>query len=101
MSDDIYMIINGVRTKLEGDELAQHQAEIEANIALQPEQQISELRVMRNQKLDASDWIVTKSMEAGEPVPTDWQTYRQELRDITENYVTKEEVVWPTKPGDS
>jgi hypothetical protein len=56
---------------------------------------------MRNQRLDASDWIVTKSMEAGESVPTDWQTYRQELRDITENYVSKEEVVWPTKPGDS
>ena len=44
------------------------------------------LRNVRNQLLQESDWIVTKSLEAGVAVPDEWKTYRQELRDITKKF---------------
>jgi hypothetical protein len=56
------------------------------------------LRAVRDQKLAETDWVVTKALERGETVPADWVTYRQILRDITSNYSSLEDVVWPTKP---
>tara|TARA_Y100000114_G_scaffold63840_1_gene58488 strand:+ start:215 stop:442 length:228 start_codon:yes stop_codon:yes gene_type:complete len=44
------------------------------------------LRNLRNELLNESDWIVTKSLEAGVAVPDEWKTYRQELRDITKKF---------------
>ena len=29
------------------------------------------------------DWVVTKALESGGAVPSDWVTYRTALRDIT------------------
>ena len=59
---------------------------------------IEYLRDERNHKLKDSDWIVTKSLEAGEPVPDAWKTYRQALRDITDTYDSLNDVVWPERP---
>ena len=44
------------------------------------------LRNLRNELLNESDWIVTKSLEAGVAVPNEWRTYRQELRDLTKKF---------------
>ena len=44
------------------------------------------LRNLRNELLNESDWIVTKSLEEGVAVPDEWKTYRQELRDITKKF---------------
>ena len=44
------------------------------------------LRNLRNELLNESDWIVTKSLEAGVAVPDEWKTYRQELRDLTKKF---------------
>tara|TARA_B100001996_G_scaffold370448_1_gene344816 strand:+ start:33 stop:563 length:531 start_codon:yes stop_codon:yes gene_type:complete len=70
------------------------------------------LRHWRNIYLEDSDWIVSKSLEAGVPVPDDWKTYRQSLRDIPDGLDanTIESMVngantgightgWPTAPG--
>jgi hypothetical protein len=57
-----------------------------------------ELRAKRDAMLAQCDWIVTKSLEAGQPTPSEWQTYRQALRDITNTYTSLDNVVWPTKP---
>jgi len=59
---------------------------------------ISLLREARDKKLAATDWIVTKSLESGVAVPSNWQTYRQALRDITETYTSLDDVNWPEKP---
>jgi hypothetical protein len=56
------------------------------------------LRHERDQKLAETDWIVTKSLEQNTPIPQEWLTYRQSLRDITENYSSQDDVVWPVKP---
>ena len=44
------------------------------------------LRNLRNELLNESDWIVSKSLEAGVAVPEEWRTYRQELRDLTKKF---------------
>lgn len=42
-------------------------------------------RIERNFKLAETDWVIIKSLELGTPVPAEWITYRQALRDITTN----------------
>ena len=49
------------------------------------------LRNLRNKLLNESDWIVSKSLEAGVAVPDEWKTYRQELRDITKKFKSIDE----------
>lgn len=56
------------------------------------------IRSRRDGLLQETDWIVAKSYERGEPVPSDWASYRQALRDITAQAGFPHSVVWPTKP---
>ena len=60
------------------------------------------LRQRRNNLLLACDWTQGEDSPLNAEKKAEWQTYRQALRDITENYVNlsnKEDVVWPTKPS--
>ena len=63
-----------------------------------PEWDLQELRDARSMFLRDTDWIVTKSLESDIAISTEWVTYRQALRDITDTYTSLEDVVWPTKP---
>lgn len=56
------------------------------------------IRADRDAILAKSDWtqIGDSPLEAGSK--QDWQTYRQALRDITDDFATPDVVVWPTKP---
>lgn len=56
------------------------------------------IRSRRDGLLQETDWIVSKSYEAGEPVPDAWVSYRQALRDITAQEGFPYSVTWPTKP---
>lgn len=69
-----------------GDDLAQ------AEIAT-----ARDLREERNSLLLDSDWRVTNALEKSEAIPSDWATYRQELRDLpaTANIYS---IVWPSAP---
>ena len=40
-------------------------------------------RTERDKRLASCDWVVTKALESGGAVPSDWVTYRTALRDIT------------------
>jgi hypothetical protein len=55
------------------------------------------IRAQRDYLLQDSDWIVSRSYERGEPVPADWATYRQALRDVTLQEGFPYSVIWPTK----
>lgn len=57
-----------------------------------------EARALRNNLLSETDWVVTKSLESGVAVPEEWVTYRQALRDITDQPDFPDNVVWPTQP---
>lgn len=55
-----------------------------------------EVRAKRNQLLAESDW----TQVADAPVDqTAWATYRQELRDITEQSGFPTDVIWPVAPN--
>jgi len=62
------------------------------------------LRNIRNDLLTRSDWVVVKALEASlsnGSIPSEWKTYRQELRDITKKYssISDKDFKWPTKPS--
>lgn len=44
----------------------------------------SNVDTWRREELANTDWVVTKALEAGEPVPQEWVDYRQALRDLAE-----------------
>lgn len=71
-------------------DLADRSAELEAR-----------LRGQRELNLLSSDWVVTKALESGTPVPTAWVTYRTALRDITThaNWPNLQADDWPTVPN--
>lgn len=52
------------------------------------------LRSMRNELLAATDWWANSDLT----MTTEQTEYRQALRDITDNYSSIIDVVWPTKP---
>lgn len=56
------------------------------------------LREERNARLSATDWEIVMHKEKGTNIPTALKTYRQELRDITDNATSLDDVTWPTKP---
>ena len=58
--------------------------------------EISELRFERDLLLQQSDW--TQSRDITLSNDADWKTYRQELRDITKDYKSLNDVKWPAKP---
>ena len=56
------------------------------------------LREVRNSKLAETDWVITMHKELGTNIPSAMKTYRQALRDITNDYTSLDDVVWPEKP---
>jgi len=60
--------------------------------------QIAIVDLQRSDLLSSSDWIVIRATDQGTPIPKDWQTYRQALRDIPTQSGYPFNVVWPTAP---
>lgn len=60
--------------------------------------QANAVKADRDRMIAGTDWIVTKSAEAGEPVPESWKTYRQALRDIPAQTGFPFTITWPTRP---
>lgn len=59
---------------------------------------LEELKAHRDSLISKTDWVVTKSLESGNEIPSEWLIYRQALRDITDQYTSLDTVVWPVKP---
>ena len=72
------------------------------NDELNAAEPLNELRMVRNNKLAETDWVVIKEREEGGSVSNfaDWKKYRQELRDITKTYKSLDDVKWPTAPSE-
>lgn len=56
-------------------------------------------RLERDRLLAACDWVVAKSLEGGQPVPVEWRTYRQALRDVSSQSGFPHKINWPVRPG--
>ena len=73
---------------------------IEAEIErVKANEDMLQLRILRNRKLSSCDW--TQIGDVPEQTKLLWQPYRQQLRDITNNYTSLSDVVWPTKPEEN
>ena len=69
--------------------------QIEAKlIELETEIPLTELRTERTRRLEETDWWALSDQTMTE----EQIEYRQALRDITENYTSLDNVVWPEKP---
>ena len=55
-------------------------------------------RDTRDRLLAECDWIVVKSLESGQAVPSEWATYRQALRDVPQQAGFPASIDWPVKP---
>jgi len=53
----------------------------------------------RDALLSQTDWIVIRAVDQGTSIPTDWQAYRQALRDITNQSGYPTNIVWPVAPN--
>jgi len=66
--------------------------------AVTTEANMMEARAKRDRLLADSDWVTIRATDTGTAVPTEWQTYRQALRDITEQTGFPENIDWPQEP---
>ena len=53
------------------------------------------LRVERNRRIASTDWWASSDLT----MTAEQIAYRQALRDITENYTSLDDVVWPAEPS--
>ena len=92
-----YKLVDGVEIELTSQEIAQRQAEETAWANGAFDRAIARLRQKRNALLSATDYLALSD----NTLSASMSEYRQELRDITENLTTVEQVnavVFPDKP---
>lgn len=95
-------MVDGVVVPLTEEEEAEFAARSEAWAAGALDRALGRLRQERDQKLSACDWVVLDDVAFSNEVDTQWRTYRQDLRDITDGLTTEDQVnavVWPTPPS--
>ena len=71
---------------------AAYRARIDADAA-------KSVRTERDNKLAATDWVITKAKETSTNIPAAMKTYRQELRDLPTTSGFPHNVTWPTEPS--
>ena len=62
-------------------------------------QPLKELRQERNRRLAEVDWVVIRATSTDTPVPEEWVTYMQTLRDLPANTEDPTNPVWPVQPS--
>jgi hypothetical protein len=56
------------------------------------------VRNTRDGLIASCDWMAIKAFEGGTTVGTDWATYRQALRDVTNQEGFPNDITWPAQP---
>ena len=57
---------------------------------------INEVRLIRNRRLENSDWSQVNDSQLSESKNTEWKVYRQALRDVPASHPDH---TWPTEPS--
>lgn len=81
---------SGDSTKAEKE--AAHQAELDTQAAVGARQ-------TRDSKLADCDWMAIRASEGGTAVPSEWTSYRQQLRDIPAQEGFPDTINWPSEPS--
>jgi hypothetical protein len=71
------------------------EAKLQELIDAQP---LKELRQERNKRLTECDWVVIRATSTDTPVPEEWKTYMQALRDLPSTTEDPMNPVWPVPP---
>jgi hypothetical protein len=85
---------------IEGIEVVQYEQvreKTQQELEQETNQMWENIRVQRNELLLESDWTQLSDSSLSEEKKIEWQTYRQELRDITSQQ-DPFNIIWPTKP---
>jgi hypothetical protein len=61
-------------------------------------QPLKELRQERDRRLQAVDWVTSRATSTETPVPQEWKTYMQALRDLPATTEDPANPVWPPVP---
>ena len=85
-----------VLTKTEKEAIAAEWNDYETNT--KPAVALNDLRLVRDAKLAQSDWTQGADSPLTDSKKTEWATYRQSLRDITDSATSLDDVTWPEKP---
>ena len=94
-----HKLVNGIQVELTEAEIAARAAEETAWNAGAFDRAMADLRSKRDRLLSSSDWVMMSDSPIADK--SNWETYRQSLRDITNNLTTVDDVnnvTWPTKP---
>ena len=94
--------VDGVEVTLTSDEVAAKAAKDKAWSDGAYTRQMIIIRSERNVLLRESDWTDLPNSPLTDSKKTEWQTYRTNLRDITQDVTTIDEansITWPTKPS--
>ena len=92
-----HKLVNGIQVELTEAEIAARAAEEAAWNAGAFDRAMADLRSKRDALLKATDYLALSD----NTLSTEMTTYRQALRDITNNLTTVDDVnnvTWPTKP---
>jgi len=60
----------------------------------------NDLREERNKRLSQCDWVGIRAFTTNTPVPEEWKTYMQALRDLPATTEDPSNPVWPQEPTD-
>jgi hypothetical protein len=95
-------LVNGELMDLTSAEIAEINSQEKDTPEKLLKRKIDELvRIPRDQLLNESDWTQNSDNGLSAEKKTEWQTYRQELRDLTNGISSSEDIanlVYPTKP---
>jgi hypothetical protein len=96
----MHKLVNGIKVDLTAEEIAQRQQDEIAWNNSAFDRAMADLRQRRDAMLKSCDWVMMSDSPIADK--SNWETYRQALRDITNNLTTVadvEAVVFPTKPA--
>ena len=96
----MHKLVNGIQVPLTPEEIAQRQEADAAWNAGAFDRAMADLRSKRDRLLSSCDWVMMSDSPIADK--SNWETYRQSLRDITNGLTTVadvEAVVFPTKPA--
>ena len=94
-----HKLVNGIQVELTEAEIAARAAEEAAWNAGAFDRAMADLRQRRDAMLKSCDWVMLSDSPIADK--TAWETYRQSLRNITNNLTNVDDVnnvTWPTKP---
>ena len=96
----MHKLVNGIQVPLTPEEIAQRQQDEIAWNNGAFDRAMADLRSKRDRLLSSCDWVMMSDSPIADK--SNWETYRQALRDITNSLTTVAEVdavVFPTKPA--